>query len=256
MVLIFQRHNYKMLYQLFKKVYASSRERKEYANDNWDKIILCLKDKKKKKKKKIPLIINTNQAGVEPEWYDLYVGRDSSPYYHDLAGANQKSKRTIASKVFDPETSEQMIKLVNLMEKFISLDHDVSYKNLCLFVNPLSYGSKKILIRPHKVVGLIRKLENITRCFERALKSENKEREVQEVRQRFFDCLREIKQRLSNTKINKKKSQNINWKTSVSNLIQNSPPETWTKEAIKTLLSSPDFAVSKEETDKVLNDLF
>jgi len=245
-----------MLYKLFKKVYASSREKKEHINDNWEKIILCLKDKKKKKKSKPKIIINKNKVGVEPEWYDLYTDRDSSPYYHELTGKNQEIKITIANKVFDPETSEQMIKLVNLMEKFISLDHDVSYKNLCLFVNPLSYGSKKILIRPHKVVGLIRKLENITRGFERALKSENKERETQEVRQRFFNCLNEIKQRLSTSRVNKKKSQNINWKTSVSNLIQNNPSKIWTKEAIKNILSSPDFAVSKEETEKVLNELF
>lgn len=188
-----------MLYELFKKAYLLPRENKEYLLDSWDNIIAILKEAKKTKtvKKKTtmqPMEIDTKQ---DPDsWYEPYRerSRQEGPFISQT-GQNEILRTIQASKkLYDPETKEQMLRVIELLEKFIDIDEDISYDNLALFIHPLTRGSTRVMLRPYRVVGLARKLEFLAKHFARQLA---KGIENDEMKTQFMDNLQIIRKRLS-----------------------------------------------------------
>jgi len=151
-----------MLYSLYKKAFRLSREQKEFLFEN----LASLKEGFSEQDRKL----------------------------------NAESRRTVlrtvvARGLHDPETPEEMFGLVCLLEKFVGIDNDISHDNISLFLKPMSSGSQKITIRPCKVVGLIKKLDRLSRKY----KQEKKNNDIDDnpPRSEFQDHINLIKERLS-----------------------------------------------------------
>jgi len=149
-----------MLYTLFKKSYNLGRKQKEFLLDNLDAIV----------------------AGFGEQEIKL----------------NASSRRTVlrtvvARGLHDPETPEEMLGLVNLLEKFIGVDNNFSHDNISLFLKPMSMGSQKIMIRPCRIVGLIKKLDRLSRKYKKNRK--NNMIDDNPSREEFQQHLNSIKER-------------------------------------------------------------
>jgi len=177
-----------MLYDLMKRAYRLNREDKEFLHENWDKIVVALRRKKKKKKDIIEL-----EDKLPKEYEYLEQGDNVEPSPREIYFSKKiLEKKVQAQRLHDPETPEQMINLISVMEKFINADDNRGYNQLCLFLSPLSSGAKKLVLRPYRLVGLIRKLEKLSRQFDRTEKTP-------ELCDNFCNCLDSIKQRLSSS---------------------------------------------------------
>jgi len=118
-----------MLYNLYKKIYALSFENKKYLLNNFDDIVKTL---------------NSDDLGIKKE---------------------ALKKEAYSGSCHDPETPDEMLKLLDLLEKFVRMDSNISYDNLSVFLHPLMYSSRKNSIKPCKVVGLIRKLYSLSKIL-------------------------------------------------------------------------------------------
>jgi len=101
------------------------------------------------------------------------------------------------SKLHDPETAEHLIKILDLLEKFLSVDEDISLCNICLFIEPMISGSRKITLRPYRIISLINRLYRLAKRFEREYGKGNKVTpELRKIKTEFKDNLKEIRTRL------------------------------------------------------------
>ena len=150
-----------MLYNLYKKAFNLNREQKEFLFNNLDIIIDGFKEQDRK--------------------------LNAASRYTVL-------KTVVARGLHDPETPEEMLGLVTLLEKFIGIDNNISNDNISLFLKPMSSGSQKIMIRPCKVVGLIKKLDRLSRQFK--LNKKNNDIDDNPARSEFQQHIDLIKERL------------------------------------------------------------
>ncbi len=141
-------------YDLYKKAFVLNTEQKEYLVNSLDNIISVFKEE-------------------------------------EVLGLKKEAIKKEASGSHDPETIEDMKKLLNLFEKYLSFDQNLSYSNVSIFLHPLSSGSKKVSLRPCKIVGLMRKLDQLSRMILREDIDKNM------VKKEFFSNLNKIKKRLS-----------------------------------------------------------
>lgn len=101
------------------------------------------------------------------------------------------------AKLHDPETADHIISIMDLLEKFLKVDDDISFGNICLFIQPMMMGSKKITLRPYRVIGLINRLHNLAKQFEKEYAKHQKVTpELRKIRLDFKKNLKEIKTRL------------------------------------------------------------
>jgi len=154
-----------MLYNLYKKAFSLDAKNKKFLLKNFKKI----KD-------------------IFSEEDVLYPEENRSGLFEEMTVASLKKE---ARGIHDPETMEDMLKLVESLEKHIKIDNDISYENISVFINPLLKGSKKIMIRPCRAVGLINKIHNLSRKFNKKNEDKNK------IRKDFFGNIKTIKIRLS-----------------------------------------------------------
>lgn len=145
-------------YDAMKIVFSMPREYKEFLFNNWDPVIRE---------------INSELNSMEK-----------------TSGLKKQAKN------HNPETSEEMNNLLELMEKFVSIDDNISYNNISVFINPMSLGSKKITIRPFRIVGLIRKLGRLSRKYEKILETDPKSKELKDIKSDFFSIIERIRDKL------------------------------------------------------------
>jgi len=150
------------------------------------------KDSKKKKEKKV--VRQTNWYIDYDKGDNVYPTDVRDGLFEEVTVSKKKEELVKQSNVHDPETKEEMLKTLSLLEKFIENDKDFSYDNISIFLHPLSKGSKKRVLRPLKVVGLIRKMKNLSKRFNRNLENKNKLRVISK---EFLNNLGLVKSKLS-----------------------------------------------------------
>lgn len=102
-----------------------------------------------------------------------------------------------AKRLHDPDTVEEMIEIVCLLEKTVKANDDISYDTMSLFLVPLLRGAQRIGLKPYMVVGLLKRLSRICRQYQRT-KSKNKSyKDVFLIKKDFNDCLNCIKNRFN-----------------------------------------------------------
>jgi hypothetical protein len=163
-----------MNYDLLKKAFKLEKKEKETLLSNFDKFIDIFKEEEKIKN----------------------------------ASSRQNVLKTVLARgLHDPETPDEMLGLIDLLEKFVGIDNDISHENISIFLKPMVSSAQKIMIRPCKIIGLIRKLDRLSRQYKREKKNESLE--VSPIKEEFCNSLGQIK-----LKIKKPES------TSVSHIIQ------------------------------------
>jgi hypothetical protein len=183
-----------------KKAYFLDRTKKEYLLDNFEIITGIFKDLKKKRKKQ-PTDYDTKKAPEDnyvPVNYEHLSGETASDEFVSPGlRAERESLIKIAGQIHDPETVEEILKLISLMEKFILVDGDLTYDNLCVFIHPLARGSRRIILRPYKIVGLIKIIEKLSRKFKELKETPRTKTLLNRVEKDFQKYLQEIKKRLA-----------------------------------------------------------
>jgi len=187
-----------MLFKLYKKAYNLNIEEKEYLLENFDSIVDILTAKKKKEKK---VIRQTNWYIDHDKGGNVYPTDVRDGLFEEVTVSKKKEELVKQSNVHDPETKEEMLKTLSLLEKFVENDKDFSYDNISIFLHPLSKGSKKRILRPLKVVGLIRKMKNLSKRFNRNLENKNK---LKVISKEFLNNLELVKSKLSHEEPQKK----------------------------------------------------
>ena len=95
----------------------------------------------------------------------------------------------------DPETVKDLERIISHLEKFIGVEDNVSIDNLELFIRPLSIGSKRIVLRPYKLVGMVKRLDSLAKEYKRELPEKN-HNVLREIRRDFILTLKNIKTKL------------------------------------------------------------
>lgn len=168
-----------MLYSLYKNIYHLDRNEKELLHDSFDGIVS---------------IVSQDDSFLKTA---AKIKKEAK----NVISKNNIFKQVVARGLHDPETPAEMINLIGLMEKFMGIDNDLSHSNLTVFMSPMSFGARKINLRPCKIVGLMRKLDRLSRKYKREKGIEGSD--LQEIKQNFNKNLQEIKQRLQGFKENK-----------------------------------------------------
>lgn len=253
-----------MLYELMKKAYFLPREDREFLYDNFDELMKIAKEDKDTTYKKLirKLKGNTKQNQDVDTKKDLSKGDISTSYTHLPGGhlSDQFNQQSLASKNglikeaknYDPETVDEMLKLVGLLEKFISIDDDISYDNICIFMRPLSGSSKKLVLRPNKLVGLSRKMESLSRQYQK--NKENQELQLQ-IKDDFNNNLCEFKNRLSpeNGRLKLKSAQAEDPLTPViDNLVSAGNSEEEIVQIVMSMAQNLSYSVDEETIRKLV----
>jgi len=198
-----------MLYELMKKAYLLDRKDKELLFKNIDNIEDLCQNKesaiesnsKKKNKKDEKKFINvrkpTDNDDLLPSGYDHLSGEFDSDAYNPTSFSNKDSRIVTANRLFDPETIEQMSKLISLMEKHLRIDGDISYENVCVFLQPLINGSQKLVLRPYRLVGITKRMMTISKKYSKAKEIDFGKKTLDMLKKEFNKGISECKQHLS-----------------------------------------------------------
>lgn len=156
------------------------------------------------------------------------------------------------SKLHDPETSDQLIKIIDLLEKFLKADEDISFNNICLFIYPMIIGSKKLTLRPYRIISLVNKLKNLAKTFEKGYRNNRITPELRGIKIEFNNNLKEIKKRLVSldneivtTKRPEQPTPQFSSNKEVENLIKNKINHKASKIASKNLANTIDNMVNR-----------
>jgi len=153
------------------------------------------------------------------------------------------------SKLHDPETSEHLVSIIDLLDKFLKVDDDISFKNVCLFIHPMMSGSKKITLRPYRIISLINRLYNLSKRFEKEYGSLKKiTPELRELKEEFKENTRKIKERLmsfDNEFVTKKREPVASPEFSQDNKIENQIKIRMKKSPVRTSSKISDESVAK-----------
>lgn len=107
----------------------------------------------------------------------------------------------------DPETIEDIEKLLESLEKHLIIDEDISFSELGVFLHPMSMSVKKITLRPLKIIGMVKILKKLSKKYSKA-KKEKDNKKLKEIKKEFISCLNKIKEQIKEQKIIKKTSSN------------------------------------------------
>lgn len=132
-----------------------------------------------------------------PKNYTHLNQQNSSGSFGHENMASSKDNIKVAKRLYDPETTEELGDLIILLEKNISVDGDLSFDSLSVFLIPLLRGSQRVGLKSQKIVGLMKKLCRLSRKYQRVKQRQMSHKEKHEVRKDFSDCLKEIKSRLN-----------------------------------------------------------
>lgn len=206
-----------MLYDIFKNVNSLSIEDKESLNDNFGEIIASLKDSQKPwhtAQTRFPKKRNHIRYKVEKTKQPEEVDTKSDPDNDEQEYIEQRprglhvdylisSTQEKNAALYDPETPKQMLELIDLIEKFISYDNNISVDNVSIFLHPLKNGASKLFLRPAKLVGLTKDLWKISRQYDKRRKQKkdvSKDislyRDLSGLRKKFKSKLLLIKEKL------------------------------------------------------------
>jgi len=177
----------KILFELYKKAFKLPRDRKEELFNNFPSFVEA-SVKKKKRKKQIKKILDEDTRLTEED--NPYPPENRNGMFEDRTAILKEARNT-----HDPETTKEMSHIIDLMKKFISIDQNISYKNLCIFLNPLLKGSRRVSLKNNRIIGLIYTLHKLSKKWESANKRNQKE-----IRVNFFEVLSLIEKRISEEK--------------------------------------------------------
>jgi len=177
-----------ILFDLYKKVYSLSRDQKENLFDNFQSFVV-LSMKNKKKRKQIKKILDEDARLTQED--NPYPIENRNGMFEDRTAEILKEARS----VHDPETTKEMCNIIELMKKFISVDQDLSYENLCIFLNPLLKGSRRVGLQGNRIIGMVYKLHKLSKKWGTVDKKEKNSIKVH-----FFQILSEIQKRISEEK--------------------------------------------------------
>jgi hypothetical protein len=138
--------------------------------------------------------------------YELYKNvftlsrGDKEDFYRvdldDIKTACEKTSMVrTAAGVHDPEKHEDVVRLIDGLEKFIEIDGDISIDSVSVFLAPLSHSAKKLIFRPCQLVGLTQRLYNLAREFKRERDTDLPD-VIESIRIDFYNCLQTIKNRV------------------------------------------------------------
>lgn len=114
-----------------------------------------------------------------------------------LSCLNTKESLKKNASLYDPETPEDIIKLIEVLEKLINIDDDICYCNISIFIHALLRASRKLHIRPYRLVSLIKKIQKLAKEFEfEYQKNKNVTPELRLKRKEFGSNIKEVKRRL------------------------------------------------------------
>ena len=306
-----------MLHDLLKKACSLPENQKRYLSDNFESIVNVLdeefsespkhdvlqtkSEKKKKKKKKkdyYPIVHPLPRPKQYEEDYktenDSMSSNPTKPIASgriDIVASYINGDMNVAldkvAKLYDPETPEQMLKIIDLIDKFINLDEDISYDNMCIFLFPLSRGAQRVALRPMRLIGLTKALWSLCRKHDRiknrmkmeqsALEVEgaqtepiNSISELDEVKSSFRKKISSIRERI-NKRLDLDKSDEVELHLDKAQKAKNLVPEDerignlksniaglknqgWSKEAFLRIATS--LSYSTEEIDEATKEVF
>lgn len=312
-----------MLYELLKKACNLPEDQKRYFSERFEEIVSVIDEelpedpverfakgehplyvmqieaekKKKKKKGYVPIIHpipSEIEDPVEDQENDPMSFNSTKPTASNktkivasyLSGNVETSLEKVAA-IYDPDTADQLLKIVDLIEKFFKIDKDMSYDNMCIFLSPLSRGAKRSPLRPLKLVGLTRDLFRLCRKHDRLKKVMEMEQsalgiegmqtepvnsisELDEVQASFRDKLSKIRKRVekhlakddeSSVELGQDKSREDQFQTPqderIANLkknVEGLKSQGWSKDSFLQIAAS--LSYSTEEIDGVLEEIF
>jgi len=239
-------------------------------------LFVLQKNEAKNLNRKKKLIIHQIPADEEPEQAPVSHNLVSKPTAStkniltaEYLSGNMNSSLEKIAKVYDPETPEQMLKVIDLIERFLKIDNDLSCESMGIFLYPLSRGAKRLSLRPFRVVGLTNNLWSLCRKHDSCLTPKDKSLNLEEgkveatvqqetpasIRKIFKNKLAKIKTRLNNKdkkiQIHPSKRNSVVFKT---DQIQNAQNSTEDEERIsnvkKSIASLKDQGMDK---DSILN---
>lgn len=238
------------LYESYKKIYALKKEEKEFLLDNWDSIHLILSSKKNKKKE----IPKQNNGRINPDEIEnskVYIeeAEEASDYVryaylNEMYKSGSYNNNLIKyANNYNPENAEELRNLLDLFNKYIKIDRDISYSNIAVFMHPIKESTKKILIRPYKLVGLVHDLNKISRKYEKSLYEKNN-LECRRLYNDFLHGLNLLRNKLDKTPDGKERVELVKYKkpmrtkTSISlrEEINNLKDQGWSRSEIEALL--------------------
>lgn len=154
-----------MKYELFKKAFNLTRYQKETIYNNFDNIINGFNEQER------ALNVSSRKTVL---------------------------KTVLARGLHDPETPEEMFGLVDLLENFIRIDDNISHENISIFLKPMSHSSQKIMLRPCKIIGLIKNLDRLSRQYKKD--KDNKILDLNPTIKEFNENLNKIKLKVTKPK--------------------------------------------------------
>lgn len=173
-----------MLYDIYKLIYQASREKKEHIYNHFDEILSV-----------IQLEGNIKESAYVNNIKEARILNSKENVFREIT----------ARGLHDPETEEEMKKLVSLLEKFLGIDGDISLDNIGVFMKPMGFGARKITLRPCRLVGLVRHLEKLARRF----KNSEDPDEKTEIKKEFNKILVEVKDRLARPRAGRRRGRNL-----------------------------------------------
>lgn len=153
-------------------------------------------------------LLKTKEFEDEQKEEDKIYGFDENADYGDGLDDDDLEERTFrrsqnkiwyksAEKLSEPETSEHLSKILDLMENSLKNNDNISYTNICLFTTPIYNASKKRALRPYKIINLIMSVDRLARKFEKEyMLTKTMTPALRELRQTFDENISEIKKRL------------------------------------------------------------
>jgi len=114
-----------------------------------------------------------------------------------MSSLETKDSLRKSASTHDPETPEDIIKLIEVIEKLTNIDDDICYCNISIFIQTLLRASRKYHIRPYRVVSIIEQIQRLAKEFESGYqKSKSMTPELRLKRKEFGSNIKEVKKRL------------------------------------------------------------
>lgn len=167
------------------------------------------------------------------------------------------------SKIYDPETPEQILKIIDLIECIC--EDDMSYDSMSIFLYPLSRGASRKMLRPMRLIGIAKNLWTLCRKYDR-LKGDmkmqsqtepvNSVSEINEVKKEFKQKLSLIRERILDHKPEKNKVKTASPKKVevFRKQAYNLKSQGWSRDSFEYIRDSLDL--NDEEVDFILNELY
>ena len=202
-----------------KLAYSLDRKEKEYLYENFDQILKIsvnlevenIVESLKKKKKPVTIPVEEdNKINPDEDKNKVLYNDDlweSAPLKEESSSVAENMIKT--SNLHDPETSEQLVKLIELMEKYLGIEDDISYDNISVFIHPLLNGARKLIVKQYKIMGITRRLHTLSKKYRKYKSSGASKRELDRMKKEFRNLLLNLKKKLNSFEIEVPKIKKI-----------------------------------------------